>query len=158
MHFLGIDYGSKRIGLSFGDHLGVAVPLPAAVAETLEDRLRFIADTIQKRRIQELVVGYPYNMDGSVGFKAKEVDLFITTLESRFNLPVHRIDERLSSQQAASDNKQFNKQKKLNIKDLQAERRTGKLDSQAATLILQDYLTLRYNLTLLPSEEEEEDL
>ena len=52
---------------------------------------------IQERAIAELVVGYPLNMNGSVGFKAREVDAFIKDLEKRFQLPVHRIDERLSS-------------------------------------------------------------
>lgn len=133
MRCLGIDYGEKRIGLAYGDELGVATPLPAAVESTLEERMAHVAEVIQIRKITELVVGYPYNMDGSVGFKAKEVDAFIEKLESGFSLPVHRIDERLTShsvQQGLG----------LSGRRERAMRKSGVVDSGAATLILQDWL------------------
>lgn len=141
MNYLGIDYGEKRIGLSFGDELGLAMPLPAATDSTKEARFKQIETLIRKRRIGALVVGYPYNMDGSIGFKAKEVDAFIEELETRFALPVHRTDERLTSQHAESlmQSARGNKKKKT-AKAQQASRKTGELDSRAATLILQDYL------------------
>ena len=75
MHCLGIDYGEKRIGLSYGDELGIAIPLPAAISQKKANRFNIIATLIEKRSITHLVVGYPYNMDDSIGFKAKEVDL-----------------------------------------------------------------------------------
>lgn len=144
MNYLGIDYGEKRIGLSAGDDdVRLAVPIPAAVEPTKEARLKHIADEIQKRRIGALVVGYPFNMDGSVGFKAKEVDAFIAGLEAQFRLPVHRTDERLTSQAAESQmraNKPQKSRSRKSIKAKQEERRSGELDSRAATLILQDYL------------------
>jgi len=133
---LGIDYGEKRIGLSYGDELGVATPLPAAVEATLEDRLIRLDCLVKERGITELVVGYPYNMDGSVGFKAKEVDVFIALLEERFGLPVHRVDERLTSHSAEQ-------QLGLSGKRERQMRKTGIVDSAAATLILQDWLNVR---------------
>mgnify|MGYP000685750979 CR=1 FL=1 len=48
-----------------------------------------LGEVIKARRITDLVLGYPYNMDGSVGFKAKEVDVFAAKLKSAFGLPVH---------------------------------------------------------------------
>lgn len=144
MNYLGIDYGEKRIGLSSGDDdIRLAVPIPAAVEPTKEARMEHIAKEIERRRIGALVVGYPFNMDGSVGFKAKEVDAFIAALELRFSLPVHRTDERLTSQAAESQMRMGKPQKtrkKQSIKAKQEERRSGELDSRAATLILQDYL------------------
>ena len=95
MNVLGIDYGEKRIGLSFGDSLGLAVPISAAVESSEEKRFAHIESIIQERGIEKLVVGMPYNMDGSSGFKAKEVKAFIGQLKSRFTLPVETIDERL---------------------------------------------------------------
>ena len=89
MRYLGIDWGEKRIGLAYADEVGVAVPLPAAVASTKKARMQQIERMIQERAIAELVVGYPLNMNGSVGFKAREVDAFIKDLEKRFQLPVH---------------------------------------------------------------------
>ena len=97
MNYLGIDWGEKRIGLAHADEVGIAVPLPAATAATKKARLQHIEEMIKTRRIHEIVCGYPLNMDGSVGTRAKEVDVFISEIEKRFGLPVHRIDERLSS-------------------------------------------------------------
>ncbi len=141
LKLLGIDYGEKRMGLSYGDALGVAVPLPAAVGTSQEELLSQINQMISARGITELVVGYPYNMDGSVGTKAREVDAFIATLKRCFGLPVQRVDERLTTYQARSDlQKLSRKKKKITLQSRRRERRTGDLDSRAATLILQDYL------------------
>ena len=129
--FLGIDYGEKRIGLAFGDDLGLASPLPAAVGRTKEARLESIQKIVQDRRVTALVIGYPYNMDGSVGYKAREVDRFVKLLEKRFGLPVHRVDERLTSFEAESRLKSGKKP---------VSRRSGEVDSLAAALILQDFL------------------
>ena len=144
MRYLGIDYGEKRIGLSFSDELGIAVPLPAATASNQWDE---IARIIETRGVDAIVVGYPYNMDGTIGFKAKEVDVFIGELEKRFSLPVYRMDERLSSHQAQSDMSTMRIGKKAkSIKAKQAARKTGELDSRAAALILQDFLAEKEHL------------
>lgn len=131
MNYLGIDWGEKRIGLAYADEVGIAVPLPAAVAATKRARLQHIEAMIEQRRIHEIVCGYPLNMDGSVGFKAKEVDGFIAEIEKRFKLPIHRIDERLSSHSVEQGLK--GQKKKL-------DRRSGEIDSRAAALILQDFI------------------
>lgn len=136
MRCLGIDYGERRIGLSSGDELGVATPLPAAVEPSPEDRLAHIARLVEERRITDLVVGYPYNMDGSIGFKAREVDAFIECLQTRFNLPVHRVDERLTSHSVEQ-------QMHLSGRKERQLRKTGIVDSAAAALILQDWLSTR---------------
>ena len=131
MNFLGIDYGEKRIGLSFGDELGLAVPLAAAAQKTKKERLAHVGKMIEQRKVTDLVVGYPLNMDGSAGHKAREVDAFVELLDKRFGLPVHRADERLSTHQAQSDLKKTGKK---------ANRKSGEIDSRAATVILQDFL------------------
>ena len=93
-----------------------------------------IESAIQQRRVEHLVVGYPLNMDGSVGFKAKEVDVFIEELEKRFRLPVHRVDERLSSHSVEQGLKGQKKK---------PDRKSGEIDSRAAALILQDFIEER---------------
>jgi putative Holliday junction resolvase len=70
-------------------------------------------------------------MNGSVGFKAEEVDAFIAVLEGRFQLPVHRLDERLSSHLVEEQLKGHKKK---------PDRKSGAIDSSAAALILQDFL------------------
>lgn len=158
MNYLGIDYGEKRVGLSYGDDVAVAVPLPAAIGPTDAERWQQIAKTIEQRRIHEIVIGYPYNMDGTVGFKAKEVDAFVVELEKRFKLPVHRVDERLTSHQVESDLSamQGSKRKRRTPQAQRKARQTGDIDSRSATLILQDYLNSRIN-TALPDIEPEFD-
>ena len=139
MRILGIDYGERRIGLSYGDEIGVAVPLAAAVAATAEARLEQVIALARERRVTDLVVGYPYNMDGTAGGKAREVDAFVARLTAQLPLHVHRVDERLSTR-AASEHLPKRRDDEL--------RRSGRIDSMAACLILQDYLnqTLRHGL------------
>ena len=134
MNYLGIDWGEKRIGLAFADEIGIAMPLPAAVAASKKERMHHIETMISQRRAQALVVGYPLNMDGSVGFKAKEVDEFISELEKRFHLAVHRVDERLSSHLVEQGLKGQKKK---------PSRQSGEIDSRAAALILQDFIEER---------------
>lgn len=134
MNTLGIDWGEKRIGLAFADELGIALPLPAAVAPTKKERMQQIETAIRERKVELVVVGYPLNMDGSVGFKAREVDAFIEDLEKRFKLPVHRVDERLSSHSVEQGLKGQKKK---------PDRKSGEIDSRAAALILQDFIEER---------------
>jgi putative Holliday junction resolvase len=136
MRCLGIDYGEKRIGLAWGDELGVAVPLPAAVEKGEEARMAHIAELVRGRRVTDIVVGYPYNMDGSAGFKAREVDAFIRRLQDAFKLPVHAVDERLTSHSVERG-------LGLSGRRERALRRSGVVDSGAAALILQDWLSQR---------------
>jgi len=128
---LGIDWGERRIGLSFGDALGLAIPIPAAVEATEEARFDHIQAVIAERGIKHLVVGMPYNMNGSAGFKAKEVQAFIEKLKTRVDLPVSTVDERLTSHQV---------EQQLKAQNRKPDRRSGEVDSRAASLILQDYL------------------
>jgi putative holliday junction resolvase len=147
MRFLGIDYGEKRIGLSFGDDIGLASPLPAAVERTKEARLQHIARMIRERRVTALVIGHPLNMDGSSGFKAKEVEQFVKLLETRFGLPVHLVDERLTS---------FEAEVRLKKRGRKVSRESGEIDSMAAALILQDFLDQKFPAVAPDPEEEEE--
>src|SRR5688572_6679169 len=135
MHCLGIDYGTKRVGLAHGDEIGVATPLPALVDADEAERWRKLGELIKQRRITDLVLGYPYNMDGSVGFKAKEVDAFAARLKADFGLPVHLVDETLTSSEAESS---------IAKKDRRGVRDSGLIDSRAACLILQDYLDQKF--------------
>jgi putative holliday junction resolvase len=131
MRYLGIDYGERRIGLSYGDELGVAVPLPAATEPEAAGRLDHVVRVARERRATDLVIGCPFNMDGTAGFKAREVEVFIERLLERVSLPVHRVDERLTTR-TASEHLPRRRDDEL--------RRSGKIDSMAACVILQDFL------------------
>lgn len=131
MRCLGIDYGTRRIGLAFGDDLGVATPLAALVSGDADERWTALLSVVRQRRITDIVLGHPLNMDDSAGPKAKEAEALAERLRAEFGLPVHLIDERLTSYEAESS---IPKAKRRSI------RASGTIDSRAATLILQDYL------------------
>lgn len=135
MRFLGIDYGTRRIGLSYGDELGVATPLPALTDADEPKRWSALKAVVAQRRATDLVLGYPLNMDGTAGFKAKEVDAFAARLRGEFGLPVHLVDERLTSYEAEQS---IAKSKRRDV------RASGIIDSRSATLILQDFLNQRF--------------
>lgn len=145
MRCLGIDYGTRRIGLGYGDELGVATPLPALVQADATQRWESLARIVRERRVTDLVLGYPYNMDGTAGFKAQEVDVFAAELRARFDLPVHLVDERLTSYEAEST---IAKSKRRDL------RSSGLVDSRAATIILQDFLDQRMS-PIVPEEGDE---
>lgn len=143
MRCLGIDYGTKRVGLAHGDDVGVATPLPALIDTDQAVRWGKLAELVKQRRITDLVLGYPYNMDGSVGFKAKEVDAFAARLKEQFGLPVHLVDETLTSYSAEST---IAKKHRRDVRD------SGLVDSRAACLILQDFLDQKIPPTI-PGQE-----
>ena len=133
--YLGIDYGTKRIGLAWADELGIALPIGAVPGVDDQSYLDRIADLIEAKEVNELIVGYPIHMDGTVGVRAKEVDVFIATLEKSFAMPVHRVDERLTSLAAEESlGGQSKKKKKKNL---------GKIDASAAGIILRDFIENR---------------
>ncbi|MDQ8180088.1 Holliday junction resolvase RuvX [Pelagicoccus sp. SDUM812005] len=148
MRCIGVDYGERRVGVAYGDEIGVATPLPAIVKATEAERIQALVDLAKERRATDFVFGYPYNMDGSVGFKAKEVDAFVEKLLKQIDLPVHRLDERLTSVEAS---KAFPKGRDDEL------RRSGKIDSVAASLILQDYLNQNVELPEYDPYAEYED-
>ena len=135
MRFLGIDYGTRRVGLAYGDDLGIATPLPALTQAEPAKRRAALAEAVRAPRITEIVIGYPLNMNGTAGFKAKEVDAFVAQLKADHGLPVHLIDERLTSHMAEAG---------MNQKQLREIRGQGIVDSRAAAIILQDYLDQRF--------------
>jgi putative Holliday junction resolvase len=131
MRFLGIDHGTRRIGLAYGDDIGVATPLPAITAADPAKQWAGLGALLKDRRITEVVLGLPLNMDGSSGPKAEEVEAFAQRIRSGFGLPVHLVDERLTSYEAEST---IPPSKRRDV------RKAGLVDSRAATIILQDYL------------------
>lgn len=136
MNYLGIDYGEKRIGVAHGDSIGIAFPLPAILSKNNEERMEKLEAIIKQKKIGKIIIGYPYNMDGTIGFKAKEVDAFISIIETRFLIEVIRVDETLSTY-AVEDS--LKREGKKTSRDRET-RATGTIDSRAAALILQDYL------------------
>jgi putative Holliday junction resolvase len=144
MRCLGIDFGTRRIGLAFGDDLGVATPLPALVEPEADRRWAALLLVAKQRRVSDIVLGHPLNMDDSEGPKAREAIALAARLQKELGVPVHLVDERLTSYEAEAT---IAKSKRREV------RASGLIDSRAATLILQDYL----NLTLPPPKLDPEE-
>jgi putative Holliday junction resolvase len=132
MRILGIDYGKKRVGLAISSPVGfIAQGLPTIERIDGKDYLEDLADVIKEKEIDEIVVGLPKNMNGSIGEKAEEVLELVEKLKSKFNLPVHTFDERLTTvraHRAMTGAKMSKKGKKKRV------------DMIAAQFILQAYL------------------
>ncbi|MGF1449187.1 MAG: Holliday junction resolvase RuvX [Opitutales bacterium] len=137
MNYLGIDYGTKRIGLAVAE-AGIAFPIEAATQPDEATRLQHLEAVIQAKRVQALVVGLPLNEDGTAGPMAAAAEQFAKDLEKRFNLPVYRQDEYGSSQ--AADAQAPVGKTRHGVRQRQTERQSGTRDSRAAAIILQDFL------------------
>ena len=132
---LGLDVGSKTIGLAVSDPLGIT----AQGLETIRrknKRLDFerLEQVVREREIAEVVVGYPLRMSGAEGTQAEKMRRFAEELRQRFQLPVHLWDERLSSAQA---------NRLLRETEMSIKRRGEVVDRLAAVLILQSWMDAR---------------
>ena len=134
MRILGIDYGNKRVGIAVSDALGwTAQPLTTLKQHGHQELLLELKDYIEKYDVEKIIVGMPYNMDGSRGKRAEITQAFINFLQNNLEIPVEIQDERLTTSQAENI---------LLEADLSREKRKNVIDKVAAALILQSYLDL----------------
>jgi len=132
MRIMGLDVGSKTIGVAISDELGItAQGLKTIKRKAMEDDLRELDAVISQFKIEKMVVGLPKNMDGSLGKQAEFVLDWIEDFKNKIQLPVETWDERLSTVEAT---------KTLLKADLSRKKRKGVIDKVAAVLILQGYL------------------
>jgi putative Holliday junction resolvase len=132
MRILGIDHGTKRIGIAISDELGmIAQPLEFIPAEPLNNSLARLKKIIDDRGVELLLVGMPRNMDGTYGPAAAKVNEFIATLKTVITTPVKLWDERLTSAQA---------NRVLIQANVRRDKRKEKVDMTAAAILLQSYL------------------
>lgn len=132
MRIMGLDVGSKTIGVAISDELGItAQGFKTIKRKAMEDDFRELYAIISQFQIEKIVVGLPKNMDGSLGKQAEFVLGWIEDLKNKIQLPVETWDERLSTVEAT---------KTLLKADLSRKKRKEVIDKLAAVLILQGYL------------------
>jgi len=132
MRILGIDYGSKRLGLSLSDEDEIlASPLPVHIRTKLAEDLSFLAQLTCDHEVGTIVLGLPLNMNGSQGKMAHAVHEFADELRHACNVPVILFDERLTTNEA---------ERVLIQADISRKKRKNLRDGLAAVLILQGYL------------------
>lgn len=127
MKFLGIDYGTKRIGLAISDANG-QLAFPKEVVKNNGELFRKIEEIISKENISEIVIGESLDFAGLPNALQKEIEFFILKLEKKFKIPVHTEKEFLTSIEARRYGNPEN---------------SNQADASAAALILQRYLDKR---------------
>ena len=140
MRALGLDLGSKRIGVAVSDSDGL-VATPIEVVRRTGDRRgehRALADLAEEWEVEVVVVGIPYSLDGSTGPMAQAMTAEAVELErvlgARSGVPVETYDERLTTVTA---------ERTLREQDLRAPKRRKVVDMVAAAVMLQGWLDAR---------------
>ena len=132
---LGLDVGSKTIGMAVSDPLGITAQGLETIRRT-NKRTDFalLTKVISDYSIVEIVVGYPLRLSGATGTQSEKMQVFGEELRKKFALPVHLWDERLTSSQA---------NRLLRESEVSLKKRGQAVDRMAATLILQSWMEAR---------------
>lgn len=133
MRYLGLDLGNRTVGMAMSDQLGlIANPLTTYKfsEKDLQKALEYVKIVVFDHQVDTVVLGFPKNMDGSIGFQAQYVLEFKKMLEDA-SIKVELIDERLTTMQV---------NKIMLEADISRQKRKQHVDKLAAVVILQNYL------------------
>lgn len=137
---MGLDYGSKTIGVAVSDPLGLTAQGVEIIRREEENKLRKslrrIEELVKQYEVEELVLGFPKNMNNTIGERAEKSLQLKETLEKRLGLPVVMWDERLTTVEA---------NRTLMETGVRRENRGKYVDMIAAVFILQGYLDAKAN-------------
>ena len=140
MRIIGLDYGTKTVGVAVSDSLGITAQAVETITRKEENKLRQtlarIEALIDEYNVEEIVVGLPKNMNNTIGERAEACRDFADKLERRTGLPVIMWDERLTT--VSADNV-------LKECGVRRENRKAVVDKIAAVFILQGYLHYKSN-------------
>ena len=138
MRIMGLDFGSRTTGVAVSDPLGITAQGVETIVRKDENKLRQtcarIEELIKEYEIEEIVLGYPKNMNNTAGERAEKTEAFKAMLERRTGKPVSLWDERLTTIAA---------ERVLMESGVRRENRKAVVDKIAAVLILQGYLDSR---------------
>ena len=134
MRYLGLDLGTKTLGVSLSDRLGLIASAYKTIRfneNDYESALKELKEIISEFKVEKIVLGLPKNMNNSLGFASERSMNFKKMIEEKYNIEVILQDERLSSVEANN----------IMIKnDTSRKKRKKSVDSLAANIILQSYL------------------
>lgn len=137
---IGLDLGSKTLGIAISDVLGIAHGHEEFVFQenAYKQAERKVLELVKETGIKEIALGYPLNMDGSVGDRARSSEIFKENLlKADPSLTITLVDERLTTVMATSF---------LLDADISRKKRKKVIDKQAAIVILQSYLDRKANM------------
>ena len=140
MRIMGLDYGSKTIGVAVSDPMGLTAQGLEIIRREEENKLRKslrrIEELVKEYQVEEIVLGFPKNMNNTIGERAQKSLQLKETLERRLGLPVIMWDERLTTVEA---------DRTLIEAGVRRESRKKYVDMIAAVFILQGYLDAKAN-------------
>ena len=132
MRSLGLDLGTKTLGLAITDKLGIiSSPYKVLKYNDINNLIDELLKIIDSEKVDELVLGLPKNMNNSLGFAAERSLEFKKILEKRCALPIYLVDERLSTMEAENI---------LLSSDTSRQKRKKVIDAYAASVILDTYI------------------
>lgn len=147
MRIMAIDYGDARTGVALSDATGFLAGRTFLIKSRKEDVVLEELTTLARREgAQELVMGYPRNMDGTLGPRAEKYAAFAQRLKEATGLPVQLWDERRTTVDA---------HRILGDHGIRAKNRKDKVDAVAAALILEGYLDWKRLQAQRPKKEEQ---
>ncbi len=132
MRIMGIDYGDRNIGIAVSDAFQwTAQGIEVVTKRRDNGELERIAELVKEYEVSEIVLGFPKNMNGSIGPRGEISIAFAEQIKEKLQLPVHLWDERLTTAAA---------ERTLLEADVSRKKRKAAVDKLAAVLILQNYL------------------
>ena len=135
---MGIDYGTKRIGIAVSDE-GASIAFPKTVIQNTPTLLNDILDIIKKESVQEIVVGKSMDTSGNRNIIMDDIDAFVEELQKLSGKMIHMEDERFTSHFLKSFD--FSKSIEKPITRDRNKKQTGQtIDAQAAASILERFL------------------
>ena len=134
MRILGIDYGDSRVGLALTDPLGFTAQGLETVTHNGNDKivLRRLDEIMEQYEIDTIVVGMPFNMDGTKTIRAEVTEKFLHKLKGKYNkIKIETVDERLTTVAA---------HKTMNFLDINKHKKRNIVDTISAVYILETYM------------------
>jgi len=129
---LALDIGERRIGVALSDPMHIiASPYSVIDRKVTPDYKAEIRKLISEKEVEALVIGLPLTLKNRISKQTEKVQLIIKELTSELTLPVHTIDERLSSVSAKNT---------LKLKGIKTGHNKGEIDKIAAAIFLQEFL------------------
>ncbi len=126
---MALDIGTKRIGIALSDYLNViATPYDTISRKPEEDAIDLITKIAKENRVEKIVIGVPVNMDGTLGFQAKDCIEFSQKI---LGFDIIQEDERLTSEEAEN---------RLRARKIDFRKNKGLVDMESAAIILEQYL------------------
>ncbi|MBO5291070.1 MAG: Holliday junction resolvase RuvX [Clostridia bacterium] len=137
MVIISVDYGDKRTGIAICDKLEMLASPVCVITEWNQEVLaKKIVEIANEKKAEQIVVGLPKNMDGSMGFRSEACQALGTLIQSLTEIPVVYWDERLTTVSA---------HRILSENNVRGKKRKNVVDAVAADIILQDYIDSRKN-------------